>query len=84
MCDIESGSRSDDISRQFKKQIIDPLKKGIFWNGNAFWDSVEEGLKGIFLAWKEIKPTEGVLNVIEEDYKLALRTIPESNDLLTP
>ena len=55
-----------------------PFEKADFLEWECRPDSVRGRLKTNILAWKELEPTEAVLSVIKEGYKLPLHSIPDS------
>lgn len=78
LCDSESISGSNDAFEHVSEIDNRPVEKGDFLERECRPDSVRGRLKTHILAWKELEPTEAVLSVIKEGYKLPLHTIPES------
>ena len=82
LCDSESISGSNDalehVSGLSEIDINRPFEKADFLERECSPDSVRGRLKTNILAWKELEPTEVVLSVIKEGYKLPLHSIPES------
>ena len=77
LCDSESISVSNDAFEHVSEIDNSPVEKGDFLEREYCSDSVRGRLKTHILAWEELEPTEAVLSVIREDYKLPLHTIPE-------
>ena len=83
LCDSESISVSNDLYDAFEhvseidNRTNSPVEKGDFLERECRSDSVRGRLKTYILAWEELEPTEAVLSVIREGYKLPLHTIPE-------
>ena len=78
LCDSEPLSGSNDAFQQVSEIDNRPVEKSDFLEREYRADSVRGRLKTHILAWKELEPTEAVLSVIKEGYKLPLYTIPES------
>ena len=73
-----SYSGSNDALEHVSEIDNRPFEKADFLERECRPDSVRGRLKTNILAWKELKPTEAVLSVIKEGYKLPLHSIPES------
>ena len=78
MCDSESLPGSNDAFEHVSEIDNRPVEKADFLERECRPDSVRGRLKTHILAWKELEPTEAVLSVIRDGYKLPLHTIPES------
>ena len=78
LCDSEPLSGSNDAFEQVSEIDNSLVEKADFLEREYRADSVRGRLKTHILAWKELEPTEAVLSVIKEGYKLPLHTIPES------
>lgn len=81
LCYSESVSESNVHFENSHEIDNIPVGKGYFLEWECARDSVRRRLRRHISAWKEIKPTEAVLSVVKEGYKLPLLTIPESRIL---